>query len=151
MLKEFKTFALRGNALDLAVGIILGAGFTRIVTSFVNDILMPPIGLLLGRQNFTELFIDLSGEAHATSSAAAEAGAATVNYGLFLSAVIDFLLVALAVFLLVRLANRLMPRPPTEAPAIRPCPYCLSSIPAAATRCAYCTSEVKGVGEASPA
>ena len=151
MLKEFRQFALRGNALDLAVGIILGAGFTRIVNSFVSDVLMPPIGLLLGRQSFTELFLDLSGESHATLAQAVEAGAATVNYGLFLSAVVDFVIVALAVFFLVKSANRLVPRPEPEAAPTRPCPFCLSPIPVAASRCAHCTSDLKGVIEGTPA
>jgi len=151
MLKEFKKFALRGNALELAVGIILGAGFTRIVNSFVSDVLMPPIGLLLGRQSFTELFLDLSGESHGTLAQAVEAGAATVNYGLFLSAVMDFVIVALAVFFLVKSANRLVPRPEPEAAPTRPCPFCLSPIPVAASRCAHCTSDLKGVIEGTPA
>ena len=151
MLKEFRQFALRGNALDLAVGIILGAGFTRIVNSFVSDVLMPPIGLLLGRQSIPELFLDLSGESHATLAQAVEAGAATVNYGLFLSAVVDFVIVALAVFFLVKSANRLVPRPEPEAAPTRPCPFCLSPIPVAASRCAHCTSDLKGVIEGTPA
>ena len=151
MLKEFKKFALRGNALELAVGIILGAGFTRIVNSFVSDVLMPPIGLLLGRQSFTELFLDLSGKSHGTLAQAVEAGAATVNYGLFLSAVMDFVIVALAVFFLVKSANRLVPRPEPEAAPTRPCPFCLSPIPVAASRCAHCTSDLKGAIEGTPA
>ncbi|HLE22745.1 MAG TPA: large conductance mechanosensitive channel protein MscL [Anaerolineales bacterium] len=151
MLKEFRQFALRGNALDLAVGIILGAGFTRIVNSFVSDVLMPPIGLLLGRQSIPELFLDLSGESHATLAQAVEAGAATVNYGLFLSAVVDFVIVALAVFFLVKSANRLVPRPEPEAAPTRPCPFCLSPIPVAASRCAHCTSDLKGAIEGTPA
>jgi large conductance mechanosensitive channel len=151
MLKEFRQFALRGNALDLAVGIILGAGFTRIVNSFVSDVLMPPIGLLLGRQGITELFLDLSGESYGTLAQAVEAGAATVNYGLFLSAVVDFVIVALAVFFLVKSANRLVPRPEPEAAPTRPCPFCLSPISVAASRCAHCTSDLKGVIEGTPA
>jgi len=145
MLKEFKQFALRGNALDLAVGIVMGAAFTKIVTSLVNDILMPVIGLGLGRVSFAELFLDLSGQPHSTLADAAAAGAATINYGLFLTAIVDFLLVALAIFLLVKAVNRLAPPPPA---ATRPCPFCLSSIPMAARRCGHCTSEVPPAGDA---
>jgi large conductance mechanosensitive channel len=143
MLREFKQFALRGNALDLAVGIILGAAFTKIVTSLVNDVLMPAIGLLLGRVSFSELFVDLSGASHATLAQAQEAGAATVNYGIFLSAVVDFVIIALAVFLLVKFANRLAPPVPPPAVSSRPCPYCLTPIPAAASRCGHCTSQLE--------
>jgi large conductance mechanosensitive channel len=135
---------LRGNALDLAVGIILGASFTKIVNSLVNDVIMPLIGLLLGRASFTELFLDLSGESHTTLAQAAQAGAATVNYGIFLSAIVDFMIVALAVFLLVRVANRFAPAPPSST---FHCPYCLSSIPMGASRCAQCTSELKDPAE----
>jgi large conductance mechanosensitive channel len=140
MLREFRQFALRGNALDLAVGIILGAAFTKIVTSLVNDILMPAIGLLLGRVSFSELFLDLSGGSHATLAQAQEAGAATINYGIFVSAVVDFVLIAWAVFLLVKFANRLAPPAP---PSSRPCPFCLTPIPAAASRCGHCTSQLE--------
>ena len=140
MLREFKQFALRGNALDLAVGIILGAAFTKIVTSLVNDILMPAISLLLGRVSFSELFLDLSGVSHATLAQAQEAGAATVNYGIFVSAVVDFVIIALAVFLLVKFANRLAPPPPASS---RPCPFCLTPIPVAASRCGHCTSPLE--------
>lgn len=150
MLNEFRQFALRGNALDLAVGIILGAGFSRIVNSFVSDVLMPPIGLLLGTQSFAELHLDLSGVAHRTLAQAAEAGAATLNYGLFLSAVVDFVIVALAVFFLVKFANRLAPRPGSAALATRQCPFCRSSIPAAASRCLYCTSQLDSTVEGAP-
>jgi large conductance mechanosensitive channel len=146
MLNEFKKFALRGNALDLAVGIILGAAFTKIVTSLVNDVIMPAVGMLLGRVSFSELFLDLSGASHGTFAQAQEAGAATLNYGIFLSAIVDFVIVALAVFLLVKLTNRLAPPPP---PSSRPCPYCLTPIPIAATRCPHCTSQVEAVAGAA--
>ncbi len=145
MLKEFKEFALRGNVLDLAVGLILGAAFGGIVTSFVNDILMPPIGLLLGKVDFTNLFLDLSRRGHATLKAAKEAGAATINYGVFLNTLINFLIVSFAVFLLVRQVNRMKRRgeAPPPPPSTRECPYCLSVISVQATRCGHCTSDVR--------
>lgn len=145
MLKEFKEFALRGNMLDMAVGIILGAAFGNIVSSLVNDILMPPLGLLLGRVDFSNLFFSLSGHPYATLAEARAAGAPTLNYGVFVNVVIHFLIVAFAVFLLVRQINRLRRRAeaPPAAPATRDCPYCLSPIPLQALRCAHCTSELK--------
>jgi large conductance mechanosensitive channel len=145
MLKEFKEFAMRGNVVDMAVGIIIGAAFGQIVNSFVQDVLMPPIGRLLGHVDFSNLFLNLS-ETHYTSIAAAKAaGAATLNYGLFLNTVINFLIVAFAVFLLVRQVNRFAPKPApaAPAPATRDCPFCLSAIPPKATRCPHCTSEVR--------
>jgi large conductance mechanosensitive channel len=143
MIKEFKEFAMRGNVLDMAVGIIIGAAFGQIVSSFVADILMPPIGRLLGHMDFSNLFVSLSGTHYDTIAAAKAAGAATLNYGLFLNAVINFLIVAFAVFLLVRQVNRLAPKPvPTQPPATRDCPYCLSTVPSKATKCAHCTSQL---------
>jgi len=145
MLKEFKEFALRGNVLDMAVGIIIGAAFGTIVTSLVNDILMPPIGLLLGRVDFSNLFITLRGEPLATLAQAKAAGVTTLNYGVFLNTVVSFLIVAFAVFLLIRQVNK-MRREPEPAAAVltaKECPYCFSSIPIKATRCAHCTSELK--------
>jgi large conductance mechanosensitive channel len=144
MIKEFKEFAMRGNVLDMAVGIIIGAAFGQIVNSFVQDILMPPIGRLLGHVDFSNLFVSLSGAHFDTVAAAKAAGAATLNYGVFLNTVINFLIVAFAVFLLVRQVNRFAPKPaPAAAPATRECPYCLSTIPAKATRCSQCTSELR--------
>lgn len=145
MLREFKEFAMRGNVLDMAVGIIIGAAFGKIVTSFVEDILMPPIGLLIGNVDFSNLFVSLSGKSFETLKAAKEAGAATINYGLFINHVLNFLIVAFAIFLLVRQVNRLKRAEPAAAPApaTRECPFCLSAIPLKATRCAHCTSEVK--------
>ena len=145
MLKEFKEFAMRGNVLDMAVGIIVGAAFGTIVTSFVNDILMPPIGLLLGRVDFSNLFITLRGEPFATLAQARAAGVTTLNYGVFLNTVVSFLIVAFAVFLLVRQVNKMRrePEPAPAAPTAKECPYCFSSIPIKATRCAHCTSELK--------
>jgi large conductance mechanosensitive channel len=145
MLKEFKEFALRGNVLDLAIGIIIGGAFGKIISSFVSDILMPPIGLLLGNVDFSNLFINLSGGRYASLAAAQEAGAATINYGLFISSVIDFIIVAFAIFLLVRQVNRLQ-RKEEETPAeptTKECPYCLSTISIKATRCPHCTSELE--------
>ncbi|MBN1978667.1 MAG: large-conductance mechanosensitive channel protein MscL [Anaerolineae bacterium] len=142
MWKEFKTFIARGNVVDLAVGVIIGAAFGKIVTSFVNDVLMPPIGLLLGSVNFANLFITLSGGAYATLEEAQAAGAVTINYGLFINTIIDFLIVAFVIFLVVKQVNRLKkPTPPAE-PTTKECPYCLSAIPIKATRCPHCTSEI---------
>jgi len=140
MLKEFKAFAMRGNVLDLAIGIILGAAFGKIVTSLVSDILMPPIGMLSGRVDFASLFISLTGQSYPSVAAAKAAGAPTINYGLFFSAIIDFLIVAFVIFLIVRQVNRLMPRP---APApTRDCPLCTLTIPLSARRCPHCTSDL---------
>jgi len=144
MLKEFKEFATRGNMFDMAVGIILGIAFGKVVTSMVNDILMPPIGRLLGRVDFSNLFINLSGTHYATLADAKKAGAAVISYGVFCNTVIEFLIAAFAVFLLVKQINRLRrPAPPPEAPATRECPYCISTISLKATRCPHCTSELQ--------
>jgi large conductance mechanosensitive channel len=142
VLKEFKEFVLRGNVAELAVGVIIGAAFGKIVTSFVGDVLMPPIGLLLARAEFANLFINLSGQHYPTVAAAKAAGAPTLNYGAFLQAIVDFVIVAFAVFILIKQINRLFP-PATPVVTTRPCPLCLSNIPLKATRCAHCTSEVK--------
>jgi large conductance mechanosensitive channel len=144
MLKEFKEFAMRGNVLDMAVGIIIGAAFGRIVTSMVDDVLMPPIGLLLGGMDFSNLFVSLTGQTFDSLAAAKAAGAATINYGVFLNAVINFLIVAFAIFLLVKQVNRLrQPAPAPPPPATRDCPHCFSAIPVKATRCPHCTSELR--------
>jgi len=143
MLKEFKAFAMRGNVLDMAVGIIIGAAFGRIITSLVNDILMPPIGLLLGKVDFSGLFLSLSGKSYATLAEAKAAGAATVNYGVFLNTVIDFVIVAFVIFLLVRQINRWNQPAAAAAPTTKECPYCCSAIPLQATRCPNCTSEIR--------
>jgi large conductance mechanosensitive channel len=143
MFREFKEFAMRGNVLDMAIGIILGAAFGRIVSSLVADVLMPPLGLLVGQVSFSTLFLDLSGKGHGTLAAAQQAGAPTLNYGLFIDAVIGFLIVAFAVFLLVRQINRLFRKPaPPAGPSSRECPYCLTAIPLKATRCGHCTSQL---------
>lgn len=143
MLKEFKEFAMRGNVMDMAVGLILGAAFGKIISSFVGDVLMPPIGLLMGKVNFSNLFIDLSGKSYESLEAAKAAGAATVNYGLFLNTVIDFLIVASVIFLVVRQMNRLKK---AEAPApvtTKECPQCCTAVPLKAKRCAACTSPLE--------
>jgi large conductance mechanosensitive channel len=144
MFKEFKEFAMKGNLLDLAIGFILGGAFGKIVSSFVNDIVMPPLGLLLGQVSFNDLFISLDGKTYASLQAAKDAGAATLNYGVFISSVIDFLIVAFLLFLLVRQVNR-MRKPaavPVAAPTTKTCPYCQSDIPINATRCPHCTSQL---------
>lgn len=143
MLKEFKEFAMRGNVLDMAVGIVIGAAFGKIVTSFVGDVLMPPIGVILGKVDFSGLFLNLSGRSYSTLAEAKAAGAATLNYGLFINTVIDFLIVAFVIFLLVRQVNRWKTPPPAPAPATKDCPYCFSAVPVKASRCPDCTSELR--------
>jgi large conductance mechanosensitive channel len=148
MLKEFKAFAMRGNVLDLAVGIIIGGAFGTIVKSLVDDVIMPPIGLALGNVDFADLFFLLKAGTkapppYATLAEAQAAGAVTVNYGVFVNAVITFLIVAFAVFLLVRAANRLQPQEAAAAPTTKDCPYCRMPVPISATRCPHCTSELR--------
>ena len=142
LLGEFRDFALRGNMLDMAVGIIIGAAFGRVVSSLVSDIIMPPIGLLHGRSDFSSHFLNLSGKAYATLADAKAAGAATINYGIFLNAVFDFLIVAFAVFMLIRQVNSLKTAPAPANPTTKDCPYCFSTIPVRATRCPNCTSSL---------
>ncbi|MCC7362608.1 MAG: large-conductance mechanosensitive channel protein MscL [Anaerolineales bacterium] len=142
MLTEFKNFIMRGNVLDMAVGIIIGGAFGKIVSSFVADLLMPPIGLLLGGVNFQDLFLSLNGQAYASLADAQAAGAPTLNYGLFINNIIDFLIIAFAIFLVVRAANQLRGPAPAAPVTTKPCPYCLTSVPLAATRCPACTSEL---------
>ena len=141
MISEFKTFAMRGNVIDLAVGVVMGAAFGKVVTSLVEDVIMPPIGRLLGNVDFSNLFINLSGTHFATLKEALAAGAPTLRYGLFLNSVLTFVIVAFAVFLLVKQMNRLLPKPEPPA-ATRPCPLCLSEIPLGAKRCAHCCADV---------
>jgi large conductance mechanosensitive channel len=141
MLKEFKAFAMRGNVLDMAVGIIIGAAFGRIITSLVNDIIMPPLGLVLGRVDFSSLFLNISGKSYPTLAAAKAAGAATINYGSFINTIIDFLIVAFAIFLLVRQVNR-WSKPEPAAVTTKSCPRCAMDIPVVAKRCPHCTSEL---------
>ncbi len=150
MLKDFKEFAMRGNVLDMAVGIIIGAAFGTIVNSLVQDMIMPPIGLLLGNVDFSNLFIVLKegkvAGPYASLTAAKSAGAVTINLGVFINTIISFLIVSFAVFLLVRAVNQLrrQEQAPPPAPTTKECLYCFSSIPIKATRCPHCTSELKG-------
>jgi large conductance mechanosensitive channel len=133
---------MRGNVLDMAVGIIIGAAFGKIVASLVDDVLMPPIGRLMGGMDFSNYFISLNGQSYPSVAAAKAAGAATINYGLFVNAILNFVIVAFAIFLLVKQVNRLQKPAPAPAPATKDCPRCLSAIPAKATRCPQCTSDV---------
>ena len=142
MLKEFREFAVKGNVLDMAIGIIIGTAFGAIVKSLVQDILMPPIGLLLGKIDFANLFISLSGQQFASLKAAQDAGAATINYGVFFNTVINFIIVAFVMFLLVREINRMKRPEPAAAPTTKECTFCLSTIPLKATRCPNCTSQL---------
>jgi large conductance mechanosensitive channel len=142
MFKEFKEFAMRGNVLDMAVGIIIGAAFGRIITSLVNDVIMPPIGLLLGKVDFSKLFINLSGTPYATLADAKNAGAPVIGYGAFLNTVLDFMVVAFVIFLLIRQVNRLKKEPAPAPATTKECPYCLSVIPLKATRCGHCTAQL---------
>lgn len=145
MLKEFKAFAMRGNVIDMAVGVIIGAAFGKIVSSLTNDVLMPPIGLVLGKVDFSNLYLNLSGTPYPSLAEAKKAGAATVNYGLFFNAMIDFLIIAVVLFLLIGQINRVLapaPTPPRQ-PTTKECPFCFSQIAIKATRCAHCTSQLQ--------
>ena len=144
MMQEFKAFALRGNMIDLAIGIIIGAAFGKIIASLVADIIMPPIGLLLGKVNFVDLFWAMDGGDYASLAAAKEAGAPVLAYGNFISTVIDFIIIAFVVFMLVRWFNNLKKQPEAApaAPTTKECPYCHTEIPIAATRCPHCTSQL---------
>ncbi len=142
MLKEFKEFAMRGNVLDMAIGIIIGGAFGKIVSSLVSDIVMPPIGLLLGRVDFSSLFINLSGQPQPSLAGAKAAGVPTINYGVFLQTTLDFVIIAFAIFLLVKQVNRLKKPEAPAGPATKSCPFCVSDIPIKATKCAHCTSAV---------
>lgn len=148
MFKEFKTFIMRGNVLDLAVAVIIGGVFGKIVSSLVNDVIMPPIGLVVGKVDFSSLYLNLSSTTYATLAEAQKAGAPVIKYGLFINTLIDFVIVSFVIFLVVRLANRFQRQQVAAAPAApttRECPFCLSIIPLKATRCGHCTSEVKSV------
>ena len=147
MFKDFKEFIMRGNVVDMAVGVIIGGAFGKIVTSLVNDVIMPPVGRLTGGVDFSSLYINLSGTAYASLAEAQKAGAATVNYGVFLNTVINFLIVAGAMFLVISQMNNLKKRlekpHPDAAPTTRDCPLCLSVIPVKALKCAHCASDLK--------
>ena len=145
MVKEFKEFVARANVIDLAVAVIIGVAFGKVVTSLVEGLIMPPIGLLLGKVDFSSLYLNLSGTAYPSLAEAKKAGAATINYGAFINTVIDFVIVAFVIFLLIRQINRFLapaPTPPAK-PTSKDCPYCLSQIPTKATRCAHCTSQLQ--------
>jgi large conductance mechanosensitive channel len=143
MFNGFKQFVMRGNVVDLAVGVIIGGAFGRIVASLVEDVIMPPIGLALGNVDFANLFVNLSGGDYPSVAAAKAAGAATLNYGIFLNQIINFAIVAFAIFILIKQINRLHRPAPAPAPTTKDCPYCLSAVPLAAIKCAHCTSELK--------
>ena len=142
MWDDFKKFVMRGNVLDMAVGIIIGAAFGKIVSSLVNDMIMPPIGMALHHVDFSNLFIALSREHYNTVADAKTAGVVTINYGLFLNTIIEFLIIAFAVFLLIKWVNHLMPKPAEAAPTTKECSYCKMNIPIGATRCPNCTSQL---------
>ena len=143
MLKGFRDFAVRGNVIDLAIGIIIGAAFGKIVTSLVNDIIMPPIGLVLGRVDFSNLFINLSSVSYPSVAAAKAAGAATLNFGIFLNTLIEFVIVAFAVYFFIVQPYQRFRGPAKPAPATKQCPFCATDIPAAARRCPHCTSTLE--------
>ena len=142
MLEEFKKFAMRGNVVDMAVGIVIGAAFGKIVSSFVKDVLMPPIGKLMGGVDFSNLFVNLGEGTYATLAAAQEAGAATVNYGIFINTVLDFLIVAFAIFMVIKAMNKMKTEEPPAAPNTKACPECLSDVPIEAKRCKFCASQI---------
>ncbi|AAR36188.1 large conductance mechanosensitive channel protein MscL [Geobacter sulfurreducens] len=143
MFKEFKEFAMKGNVVDLAIGVIIGGAFGKIVTSVVNDIVMPPIGLLMGKMDFSNLFIDLSGKGYESLKAAKDAGAPVISYGAFINTVLDFVIVAFVIFLVIKQINRLKKEPVPAPPDTKECAFCCSAIPIKATRCPHCTSEQK--------
>jgi large conductance mechanosensitive channel len=145
MLKEFKQFAARGNVIDLAVGVIIGAAFGKVVSSLVSDVVMPPIGLIIGRVDFRNLYITLNGQQYASLAEAQKAGAPTINYGIFVNTIIEFLIVAFVVFLLVRQVNKWLPAPAPAEPR-RDCPFCATSIPVRARKCPFCTADLSGAG-----
>jgi large conductance mechanosensitive channel len=147
MFKEFKEFAMKGNVIDMAVGIIIGAAFGTIIKSLVDDVLMPPIGLLLGNVDFANLFLVIKegkvASPYASLAAAKAAGAVTVNVGIFINTIISFLIVAFSVFLVIKNVNRFKKEPPPPDPTTKDCPLCFMAIPVKATRCPHCTSELK--------
>lgn len=143
MLKEFREFIARGNVLDLAVAVIIGAAFAKIVDSLVKDIIMPPIGMILGKVDFSNLFISLNGQDYESLKAAQEAGAPTVNYGIFINQIISFVIVAFAVFMVIKQVNRFKRPGVAAAPGEKPCEFCLMPVPLMATRCPHCTSALK--------
>jgi large conductance mechanosensitive channel len=143
MREEFRQFIRRGNVVDLSVAMVIGLAFGKIVTSFVEDILMPPIGLALAKVDFSNLFINLSTNQYRSVAAAKAAGAATLNYGIFINTILNFVIIAFAVFLVVRQINRMQTFAPAPTPSTKDCPYCLTRIPLNAVKCAHCTSEIR--------
>ncbi|MFA6039073.1 MAG: large conductance mechanosensitive channel protein MscL [Candidatus Peribacteraceae bacterium] len=144
-LREFKEFAMRGSVIDLAIGIMVGGGFNKLISSLVNDIIMPPLGVLIGRVDFGDMFIDLSGTDPVSLAAAREAGSATLNYGLFFNTLLDFVIIAFVTFLLVKQINRWKRKDELPPPAgTKPCPFCAMDIPLKAVRCPLCTSSLQG-------
>lgn len=141
-ISEFKEFAMKGNVMDMAIGIIIGAAFGSIVNSLVKDVIMPPLGLILGRVNFTDLFISLDGKTYASLAEAQAAAAPTINYGLFINTIINFLIVALAIFVVIRKINAMKKKPAPPEPNTKECPYCKETIPKAAVKCSHCTSDL---------
>jgi large conductance mechanosensitive channel len=142
-ISEFRDFAMKGNVLDMAIGIIIGAAFGGIVNSLVKDVIMPPVGMMMGGINFADMFVALDGKTYATLAAAQAAAAPTINYGLFINAVINFIIVALAIFLLIRQVNAARKKPAPPEPNSKECPFCKESIPKAAVKCSHCTSDLK--------
>lgn len=143
MLKDFRDFVMKGNVIDLAVAVVIGAAFGKIIASLTNDIILPPIGMLLGQVNFTDLFISLDGKQYASLAIAQAAGAPTINYGVFINTIIDFIIVAFVIFLIVRTMNKMKSQPAPSAPSTKECPHCYTQIPIPATRCPNCTSDLK--------
>jgi len=143
MMQEFKEFAVKGNVVDLAVGVIIGGAFGKIVTSFVSDIVMPPLGLAMGKVNFTDLFINLSDKPYDSLKAAKDAGAPVISYGVFINTMIDFIIIAFVIFLVIKQINRMKKEPAPAPPNTKDCPHCLSAIPMNATKCGFCTSDLK--------
>lgn len=143
LISEFKEFSAKGNVVDMAVGIVIGVAFGNVINSLVKDIIMPPIGLLTGRVDFASLYISLNGQSYPTFAAAQAAGAPTINYGIFINTIINFIIVALAIFLVIRKINAMKKKPEEKAPDTKDCPYCKESIPKGAVRCPHCTSDLK--------
>lgn len=143
MMQEFKEFAVKGNVVDLAVGVIIGGAFGKIVTSFVSDIVMPPLGMVMGKVNFTDLFINLSDTPYDSLKSAKDAGAPVISYGVFINTMIDFIIIAFVIFLVIKQINRLKKEPAPAPPDTKDCPYCLSAVPVKATKCGFCTSDLK--------
>lgn len=142
MMKEFKEFAVKGNVIDLAVAVIIGGAFGKVVTSFVSDIVMPPLGMIMGKVNFTDLFIDLSGKGFPSLKAAKDAGAPVISYGLFINTIIDFIIIAFVIFMVIKQINRFKKEPVAAPPNTKDCPFCCTAIPIPAKRCPQCTSEL---------